>query len=169
MNSTAIGTATHIFSCCSEAPINPKTVTRPGLSVRASTVWAAHSGPENAIDGRNSSAYFGKEDELPFLEVDLGEVFTIASVRLLPRKVVYGTGRFKNISVRAGLTQVSGPDFSSYEELALFPGPPPNPWGWLEHRLSEPVNGRYVAIQRIATTGESYLEMNEFEVLVPIC
>ena len=57
-------------------------------------------------------------------------------------------------------------DFTSFEVLAIVPGPPPTFEYWYLLRPITTEKYRYVALQRQATSGTVYLEIEELEVYV---
>ncbi|KAF2368967.1 Galactose-binding domain-like [Trinorchestia longiramus] len=154
-----------LFRCCVEVPITNVALGKP---CSASSVYANYP-PSEATNGifQEVGKFFHSSNTkpFPFLVVDLGTLYAIEAVMLMPRLTTYAD-RFKDIEIRAGVTEEKGPDFSSYTLLAHFPGPAPNPVTWMVKNLTETVQGRYVSVQRATTTGDNYLEITELRIAV---
>ncbi|XP_047735734.1 uncharacterized protein LOC125177637 [Hyalella azteca] len=133
-----------------------------GKPTRASSVLYPDNYAARATDGKFDSIFHSDTEAKPYLVVDLGAAFSIESVRVMPR-LDFNSSRFMGVEVRTGLTQVQGPDFTSYTRLALFPGPAYLPTTWFTQNLTQPVAGRYVSVQRTAEPG-GLLEITELEV-----
>ncbi|XP_018019999.1 uncharacterized protein LOC108676439 [Hyalella azteca] len=139
-------------------------------SVIASSVYST-IGPEHVTNGNsNVDDLFHSAigDPLPFIVIDLEQEMMIQRLRIMPRRNYFDPTRFINISIRGGTAEVPGPDFSSYTELAFFVGPPVNPATWITFDLPTPICARFVSVQRTATTGQRFLEINEVEVYGPL-
>ncbi|XP_047737456.1 uncharacterized protein LOC125178230 [Hyalella azteca] len=151
-----------LLRCCFQAPLVNVALGKP---TRASSVLNSFL-PGHSNDGvfLNSSNFFSSLNEIrAFLVIDLQQEYAIEAVALMPRLKNFGSNRFKYIEIRAGLTNVTGPDFSSYTLLALFPGPAPDPGIWVTKNLTTPVLGRFISLQRTAVLAD-YLEAAELMV-----
>ncbi|KAF2368876.1 Galactose-binding domain-like [Trinorchestia longiramus] len=142
-----------LLRCCTQVPLTNVALNKVGRPSSALTP------PGAANDGifTNSSNLFHSDstEQFPFLVLDLGATYTIEALAFMPRLDTLDD-RFRDIEIRAELTDVAGPDFSSYTLLAHFPGPAPDPVTWVEKSLMPHVEGRFVSVQRAAPDGTSW-------------